>query len=102
MGSPENVGSKEFRERIAINMAMSRQEVVDALAAHHNVPDENILRAFLNLRNAPDDATITFTEGASRGVPCLYGEVKLADGEVQYGCDVRIHAVSGQPVQRIG
>jgi hypothetical protein len=91
----------DFVDNVATGMPMSKRELLDVFLAHFPKSIEGtILAAFPNLHYAPDDATITFERRNLRGVDCLCGEIKRSDGS-RHG-SIRVNAVSGQPVQRIG
>ena len=93
---------KGFADRVTLGMPMSKREVVDAfLAQFPESTEANVLAAFINLRNAPDDATVTFTRGSDRGRDSLSGEIKRLDGTRLTG-RLLVGAINGQPLQMIG
>lgn len=91
-----------FHEIMPLNMAMPKPEVLGYFQEKFPHSSEAaILSAFINLRNAPDDATITFERTRDRGRDALNGRVVGADGRTIPG-RILVDAVSGQPLQMIG
>lgn len=102
MSNPAESGEKkDFVDRVATGMPMSRREVIDAfLAQFPHSTEANILAALFNLRQAPEDAQFTFTREEDRGRDALSGEIKMSDG-TRLG-RLLVDAISGQPLQKIG
>lgn len=91
-----------FHEIMPLNMPMPKSEVISYF--QEKFPDSSeaaILSAFINLRNAPDDATITFERTSNRGRDALSGKVVGADGRAIPG-SILVDASSGFPLSRIG
>lgn len=92
----ENI--KNFGSVIELDKPISNQEAIQKLMQFHNVPAENILKAFGNLQNHPN-CTVILRKGISNGSECIsmngYDNDKWLWNEL-----IDIH--SGQPIEHTG
>lgn len=85
-----------FVDCIELNAHMTKDEAVLALAEFHGAPPENVLAAFMNLRNFQDEGgTVEFRNGVNNGNPCIVMEGKHSDGS--YAWRHLIDKYTGQP-----
>ena len=89
-----------FQEAVELNQPMTPQEATEKLATFHNVPSQNVLAAFINLRGF-QEGTVVFKEGIANGQPCIVME-GFRPNEKYRAWDHLINKQTGQPISRTG
>ncbi len=98
MKSPEQ-HRPTFAETIEFNKPMNPQEAIEKLATFHNVPAENIVSEFMNLRDFTK-GTVVFEESVANGYKIIYMRGNRPDGQFAWGHRIDWH--TGQPVAFTG
>ena len=89
----------EFHTYIPLNKILTIQEAIKKLAYYHNSNKENILTAFMNLRDF-NEGSIEFRESVNSWNPCIVMEGKDINGN--YSWNHLINKYSGHPEMRCG
>ena len=90
---------KNFKELIPLGEKMSPEEAIEKLSAFHKTSAENILDAFMNLRDFKN-GTVEFRKSVNSGYPCIVMEGCDKDGKFSWNHLIDEH--SGQPQMRCG
>jgi hypothetical protein len=89
-----------FADTITFDQPMTRQDAINALATFHGVPEENVLAAFLNLRQAASDCKVVFQKGSANGWNIVNMKGRYPDG--RFAWNHRIDWHTGQPIMTTG
>jgi len=88
-----------FHEYIPLNQELTIDEAIRKLAYYHNSNRENVLAAFMNLRNFTE-GTVEFRESVNSGYPCIVMEGKDSNGKFSWNHLIDMY--TGNPQMRCG
>lgn len=94
--------ANEFRDYIGLNKKVSKKEALDKLSSFHNTNPQNILNAFINLRNVneEDGDFIIFEESINGGHSCV--SMRVYDRNKKFKSSSLINEDTGQPMEHVG
>lgn len=93
-----NEKQKNFADFIPLNQPMSPEEAINKLATFHNTKAENIIVAFMNLKNF-NEGIVEFRDSVNNGSPCIIMEGR--DKNNKHSWDHLIDKSSGQPQEHV-
>ena len=90
---------ENFNTFVELNKPMTVREAVQVLAEFHGVSEENVLAAFMNLKNDVDKEgyTATFYKTLNQSADAMGVEVK--DEKNNWVSNSKIDQYTGQPMQ---
>ena len=88
-----------FYKYIPLNQKMTIDEAIQKLAYYHNSNRENVLAAFMNLRDFTE-GTVEFRKSVNSGYACIVMEGKTPDGKFSWNHLIDMY--TGNPQMRCG
>lgn len=90
----------DFKNFIEIGKEITKSEALEKLSTFHNVGHQNILDAFLNLRNInePDDIVI-FENSVNGSSPCI--SMRIYSKDRKFISSSLINKTTGQPMEHV-
>ena len=89
--------SPHFCDTVPLKQQLSIDEAIRILAEYHDSNSENVLAAFMNLRNFTE-GTIEFRESVNHSYPCIVMEGRHPDGTSAWNHLIDLY--TGQPEMR--